>query len=67
MLIFLGMISHLLSLVDPDRLDFGVVGHGVYQGHEQAVWCELSGLNTIQAPVSRVLLNMETFQVRRCW
>ena len=36
----------------------------MYQGHELAVWCELSGLNTIQAPVSRVLLKREMFQVR---
>ena len=57
-------VSLTLSLVDPDRLDFWVVRHGMNQCHELSVSGELSRLYTVQATVSSVLLNTEIFQGR---
>ena len=47
----------LESLVHPDGLDLGPLGHGVDQSHGLAVSGELPGLHHVQSGVSRVFLN----------
>ena len=53
----------LESLVDPDGLDLGPLGHGVDQGHELAVRGELPGLDHVQGGVSGVFLNNDAQRI----
>ena len=53
------VLSQILleSLVHPDGLDLGPLGHGVDQSHGLAISGELPGLDHVQGGVSRVFLN----------
>ena len=46
------------SLVNSDRLDVWLPGHGVDESHGGAVCAELPGLHHVQGGVSRVFLKI---------